>query len=247
MSGLDSAARVRASWLNRSTLGVALASLLSDISHELGTAVLPAVLLALGAGPAALGWIEGSADGLSALAKLWGGVMTDRVSRRKPLASVGYLVTAVGIAAIGICTSWVQVLGCRLAAWVGRGSRSAPRDFLMAEATTPATTGKDFGMERAGDALGAVIGPLVAVALLARGVEARHVMFASLLPGFLAFLSIALVVRETPAAVRSDARGRFSAAFAERARRSTGTSARSSSSDPETSRGRCSSSMRRST
>ena len=194
----------RAAWLNRSTLGVALASLFSDVSHELGTAVLPAVLLALGAGPAALGWIEGSADGLSALAKLWGGVMTDRVTRRKPLASIGYLVTAVGVAAIGLCTSWVQVLGCRLVAWVGRGSRSAPRDFLMAEATTPATTGKAFGMERAGDALGAVIGPLLAVALLARGVEARHVMFASLLPGLLAFLSIVLLVRETPAAARSE-------------------------------------------
>jgi MFS family permease len=198
-----SSAGSRAAWLNRSTLGLALASLFSDVSHELGTAVLPAALLSLGAGPAALGWIEGSADGLSALAKLWGGVVTDRVSRRKPLASVGYLVTAVGVAAIGLCTSWLQVLGCRLAAWIGRGSRSAPRDVLMAEATTPATTGKAFGMERAGDALGAVIGPLLAVALLARGIEARHVMFASLLPGLLAFLSIVLLVRETPAVVRA--------------------------------------------
>jgi MFS family permease len=179
---------------------VSLASLFSDVSHELGTAVLPAVLLALGAGPAALGWIEGSADGLSAFAKLWGGVLSDRVTRRKPLASIGYLVTALGVAAIGLCTSWAQVLGCRLAAWIGRGSRSAPRDVLMAEATPPESAGKAFGMERAGDALGAVIGPLFALALLARGVEARHVMFASLVPGLLAFLSIALVVRETPAA-----------------------------------------------
>jgi MFS family permease len=199
----ESPAGSRATWLNRSTLGLALASLFSDVSHELGTAVLPAVLLGLGAGPAALGWIEGGADGVSAFAKLWGGVMTDRVRRRKVLASVGYLVTAVGVAAIGLCTSWVQVFGCRMAAWLGRGSRSAPRDFLMAEATTPATTGKAFGMDRAGDALGAVIGPLVAVALLARGVEARHVMFASLVPGLLAFCSIALLVRETPAAARS--------------------------------------------
>ena len=67
-----SAPRPSAAWLNRSTIGVTLASLFSDVSHELGTAVLPAVLLALGSGPAALGWIEGSADGISALAKLWG-------------------------------------------------------------------------------------------------------------------------------------------------------------------------------
>jgi MFS family permease len=187
--------------LNRSTLGVGLASLFSDISHELTTAVLPAILLSLGAGPAALGLVEGSADALSSIAKLWGGVMTDRVTRKKPLASIGYLVTAVGVAAIGLCTSWAQVLICRVVAWVGRGSRTAPRDVLLTEATTPATTGKAFGLERAGDALGAVIGPLVAVALLARGVEARHIMFASLLPGLLAFVSIALLVREAPAAV----------------------------------------------
>ncbi len=196
------AAPVSTAWLNRSTAGIGLASLFSDVSHELGTAVLPAVLLTLGAGPAALGWIEGSADALSSAAKLWGGVMTDRVTRRKPLASIGYLVTAVGVAAIGLCTSWAQVLVCRVAAWIGRGSRTAPRDVLLAEATTPATTGRAFGLERAGDALGAVIGPLIAVALLARGVEAQHVMFASLLPGLLAFLSIAFLVREAPAAAR---------------------------------------------
>jgi len=79
----------RTAWLNRSTLGIALASLFSDVAHELGTAVLPAVLIGLGAGPAALGLIEGSADGLSTLAKLWGGAAADRVKRRKPLASIG--------------------------------------------------------------------------------------------------------------------------------------------------------------
>jgi len=184
--------------LNRSTVGVALASLLSDVSHELATAVLPAVLLALGAGPAALGLIEGSADGISTLAKLWGGAAADKVSRHKPLASVGYLVTALGIAAIAVCTTWTQVLLCRVAAWIGRGSRSAPRDVLMAEAAAPAALGKAFGMERAGDALGAVLGPLLAMALIAGGDEPRHVMLWSLLPGLLAFLAIAVIVVEQP-------------------------------------------------
>ena len=93
------------SWLNRTTLGISLASLLSDVSHELATAVLPAFLVSLGAGPAALGWIEGSADGLSAIAKLWGGVAADRIRRGKPLASIGYLVTGLGTAAIGLCAN----------------------------------------------------------------------------------------------------------------------------------------------
>jgi MFS family permease len=170
------------------------------------------VLLSLGAGPAALGWIEGTADGVSAVAKLWGGVASDRIQRRKPLASIGYLVTAIGIAAIGLCTRWWQVLLFRTAAWIGRGSRTAPRDVLVAEAVSPGARGKAFGMERAGDALGAVLGPLLAVALLARGVEARQVMFASLAPGLLAFLSIALLVRERPnarAGVRRSLRSSF--------------------------------------
>ena len=201
---IPEAASAPRGWLNRTTLGVSLASLLSDISHELATAVLPAFLVSLGAGPAALGWIEGSADGLSAVAKLWGGVAADRMRRRKPLASVGYLVTAVGTAAIGLCTAAWQVLLCRVAAWIGRGSRGPARDVLMAEGAPKEAHGRAFGMERAGDAAGALLGPLLAMFLLARGVEPRHLMFVSLLPGFLAFLSIAWLVAERTHVPRRD-------------------------------------------
>ena len=196
-----------AAWLNRTTLGVSLASLLSDVSHELATAVLPAFLVSLGAGPAALGWIEGSADGLSAVAKLWGGVAADRVRRRKPLASIGYLVTGLGTAAIGLCANAGQVLLCRVVAWIGRGSRGPARDVLMAEGSPPETHGRAFGLERGADAVGAVAGPLLAMTLLAHGVEPRHLMLVSLLPGLLAFLAIALLVVEAPHVPR---RARFS-------------------------------------
>jgi MFS family permease len=192
-------------WLNRNTVGIGLASLFSDISHELATAVLPAVLLSLGAGPAALGLIEGSADGLSAIAKLWGGVLADRLPRRKPLASAGYLVTAAGTAAIGLCVTWWQVLACRAAAWIGRGSRSASRDALLSEASPRGSQGRAFGLERAGDAAGAVIGPALGMVLLARGVAPRTLMFVSLLPGMLAFLSILVLVRERRRAPRPSA------------------------------------------
>lgn len=185
-------------WINRSTLGVSLASLLSDVSHELATAVLPALLLSIGAGPASLGLTEGISDGLSAAAKLWGGVLSDRVRRRKPLASIGYLVTAVGIATIGLATRVWQVVLCRAAAWIGRGTRSAPRDFLMSEAAPSEHLGKAFGMERAGDALGAVLGPVLALSLLGAGFAPRQVVLWSLLPGLLAFLSISILVVERP-------------------------------------------------
>jgi MFS family permease len=183
-------------WLNRSTAGAALASLFSDVSHELGTAVLPGIVLSIGAGAGALGIIEGLADGISSVAKLWGGVMTDRVVRRKPLASIGYLIMAVSIAAIGLCSQAWQILACRVAAWVGRGSRSAPRDFLIAAAVRPEVRGKAFGMERAADALGAVLGPLLALTLLHYGATARQVLAGSLLPGLLAFLAVAILVKE---------------------------------------------------
>jgi MFS family permease len=201
---IPDAASATRGWLNRTTLGISLASLFSDISHELATAVLPAFLVSLGAGPAALGWIEGSADGLSAVAKLWGGVAADRVRRRKPLASVGYLVTAVGTAGIGLCTAAWQVLFCRVTAWIGRGSRSPARDVLMAEGAPKEAHGRAFGMERAGDAAGAVLGPLLAMLLLARGMEPRHLMLVSLLPGSLAFLSIAWLVVERTHVPRRD-------------------------------------------
>jgi len=186
----------RPGWLNRTTLGISAASFFSDVSHELATAVLPAFLIALGAGPAALGWIEGSADGLSALAKLWGGVASDRVRRRKPLAATGYLVTAAATALIGACTAAWQVLLCRVAAWIGRGSRGPARDVLMAEGAPAEAHGRAFGLERAGDAAGAFLGPVLAMLLLAHGVEPRRLMLVSLVPGTLAFLSIAWLVRE---------------------------------------------------
>ncbi|HET7485945.1 MAG TPA: MFS transporter [Solirubrobacterales bacterium] len=185
-------------WLNRTTLGISLASLLSDVSHELATAVLPAFLVSLGAGPAALGWIEGSADGLSALAKLWGGVAADRMERRKPLASIGYLVTAMGTAAIGACSNAAQVLCCRVMAWIGRGSRSPARDVLMAEGVHAEARGRAFGLERGADAAGAVVGPSLAMALLAAGITPRDLMVVSIFPGFLAFAAVALLVHEAP-------------------------------------------------
>jgi MFS family permease len=87
---------------------------------------------------------------------------------------------------------------CRVVAWVGRGSRSAARDVLMAEGSPPETHGRAFGLERSADATGAVLGPLLAMLLLSRGVEARHLVLFSIVPGILAFLAMALLVVEGP-------------------------------------------------
>src|SRR6516165_10481427 len=98
------------SWLNRTVLGVGLTSLFSDWSHETATAVLPAFLAAIGAGPAWLGVIEGLADGLSSFAKLAAGHFTDRLKHRKPLAVFGYAFTALATASFGLATHPLEVL-----------------------------------------------------------------------------------------------------------------------------------------
>ena len=85
-----------------------------------------------------------------------------------------------------------------MVAWIGRGSRSPARDVLMADGVPAEAHGRAFGLERAADALGAVLGPLLAMALLAEGVQPRHLMLFSLAPGLLAFLAIAFLVIEAP-------------------------------------------------
>src|SRR2546427_3411260 len=115
-------------WLNRPVLGVGLTSLFGDWSHETATAVLPAFLAAIGAGPMWLGAIEGIADGLSSFAKLAAGHWTDRLKHRKPLALFGYAFTAFSTASFALATHAYHVLFGRAAAWLGRGIRSPARD-----------------------------------------------------------------------------------------------------------------------
>jgi hypothetical protein len=91
-------------WLNATVLGIGLASLLSDCSHEIATSLLPAFLATMGASAAWLGAIEGISDGLSSLAKLVSGYYTDQLRRSKPIAVLGYLVTTAGVATIGLAT-----------------------------------------------------------------------------------------------------------------------------------------------
>jgi MFS family permease len=184
-------------WLNRVVLGIGLASLCSDVGHEMATTAMPALLATLGVGSATLGLIEGLADGLSSFVKLLSGLYSDRLEKRKPLAVAGYFVTASAMASFALATQWWHVLLGRVAGWIGRGARTPVRNVLLTESTTPATYGRAFGFERAMDSAGAIIGPLVALGLSA-AIGFRWMFFCTLLPGILAALLIALLVRERP-------------------------------------------------
>jgi len=193
----------RASWLNRTVLGVGLTSLFSDWSHETATAVLPAFLAAIGAGPAWLGAIEGIADGLSSFTKLAAGYYTDRLKRRKPLAIFGYAFTALSTASFAFATHAYHVLFGRVAAWLGRGVRSPAKKALLAADVPPNAYGRAFGFERLMDTVGAIAGPLTALWLLEATGHSYHKVFLwTLVPGLVAVALFWLLVRERPVAAR---------------------------------------------
>jgi predicted MFS family arabinose efflux permease len=187
----------RAGWLNRTVFGIGLASLLSDVGHEMATAAMPILLASLGASSAALGLIEGLADGLSSFVKLFSGLYSDRLEKRKPLAVIGYFVTASGMASFALATRWWHILLGRVGGWIGRGARTPVRNVLLTEATTPETYGRAFGLERSMDSAGAVLGPILALVLVA-SVGLRWTFALTLVPGVLAALFIWVLVREKP-------------------------------------------------
>jgi MFS family permease len=191
------------SWLNRTVLGVGLTSLFSDWSHETATAILPAFLAAIGAGPAWLGAIEGIADGLSSFAKLGAGHYTDRLKSRKPLAVLGYAFTALSTASFAFATHAYHVLFGRAAAWLGRGVRSPAKKALLAADVEPSAYGRAFGFERLMDTVGAIAGPLTALWLLeATGHSYQKVFLYTLIPGLAAVLIFWALVRERPMEAR---------------------------------------------
>ncbi len=184
-------------WLNRTVLGIGLASLLSDWSHEIATTLLPAFLATMGVSAAWLGLIEGVSDGLSSFAKMGSGYYTDRLKRRKPIAVVGYLVTSLGTAAFGLASSAWHVLLARSLAWLGRGVRTPVRKALLAGSVTPETYGRAFGFERMMDTAGAIVGPATAFFLVGLLDCNYPLIFAlTLIPSLAAVGVIAFIVKE---------------------------------------------------
>jgi MFS family permease len=201
----DSSSPQRKRWLNRNVVGMGLTSLLSDVGHESATAVLPAFLSAIGASPIALGVIEGVADAVASFVKLGAGWYSDRLGHRKPIAVAGYFLTGVAKALFAFAWSWPLVLVGRVLGWFGRGIRGPLRDAMLAESVSQADIGKAFGFHRAGDTLGAILGPLLAVLIIGHlestpltdpSQPFRLVFLLTLIPGIGSALAFALMVKE---------------------------------------------------
>jgi len=196
-SSNSGSSRPRRGWLNRTVLGIGLASLFSDWAHEIATTVMPAFLATMGVAAFWVGLIEGVANGLSSFAKMASGYYTDKLQRRKPVAVIGYLVTALGTASFGLATAAWHVLISRACAWLGRGVRQPVRKALLAGAVTKEAYGRAFGFERMMDTLGAVVGPASAFFLLQAVNHDYPTLFAlTLIPGLIAAGLIAFAVKE---------------------------------------------------
>jgi MFS family permease len=200
-----SSARADERWLNRNVVGMGVTSLLSDWGHEMATAILPAFLAVIGAPAAALGAIEGVADAVSSFVKLGAGWYSDRIGRRKAICVGGYFLTGISKAIFAFAYGWPLVLLGRTLGWFGRGVRGPLRDAILAESVSEEARGKAFGFHRAGDTLGAILGPLCAVGLLAllRGHGAggpsapfRTVFLLTLIPGVGSALAFGFMVSE---------------------------------------------------
>jgi MFS family permease len=183
----------------RNIYAFGITSFLNDTATEMAYWVLPAFLASLGAGPTQLGLIEGVAESVASLAKLFSGYLADRVPRRKPLVVGGYLVANAVKPILAVVTSWWQILFIRFADRLAKGVRGAPRDVMVAESVDKNRLGSAYGLIQSMDSAGAIAGPLTALVLLARyGAQGLRLVFlAAAVPGVLCVLVAVFGIRET--------------------------------------------------
>jgi len=188
--------------LPRNVIALGAVSLLTDVSSDMIMPLLPLFITAvLGAGPAALGVIEGVAEATASLLKLFSGAWSDHVRRKKPLVVCGYGVATIARPLAAFATSWLHVLLIRFADRTGKGIRTSPRDALIAASVDPAVRGKAFGLHRAMDNFGAAVGPVLAFALLSIwGFSYRAIFLFAAVPGIAAVLVLLFLVRERDSA-----------------------------------------------
>jgi len=191
-------------WLNRTVVGMTLTSFCSDLGHEAQSTLLPSLLAALGCPPLALGAIEGITDAASSFVKLGAGWISDRLPRRKPWVVVGYAATGLASGLMALAQGWPMILASKLVGWVGRGVRGPLRNALLTEAIPAEARGRAFGFHRAGDTLGAILGPLAVVVALNWGAAhmqgglafLRTLMFWTMVPGLMAAGLMAWSIQE---------------------------------------------------
>ena len=200
--------------LSRTIITLGVVSLLQDLSTEMLLPLIPLFLTnVLGAPVTAIGIIEGVAESVASLLRVWAGWLADRFGRPKLLAVLGYGLSSVAKPFLAAATAWPHVFIVRFADRFGKGIRSAPRDVIIAESAPMEVRGKAFGFHRAMDTTGAVLGPLVAWAIIRHyaghyaGPRAPYVavFLIGAVPALMAVAVLAALVPEKPREARAEA------------------------------------------
>ncbi|MEW5947785.1 MAG: MFS transporter [Thermodesulfobacteriota bacterium] len=196
----------------RNVFFTGLVSFFTDVGSEMIYPLVPIFLASvLGVNKAVIGVIEGIAESTASLVKLFSGWFSDRIGRRKILMVFGYGISTASRPFMALAAHWGHVLSARFIDRVGKGVRTAPRDVIIAESTLPTHLGRSFGFHRAMDTLGAVVGPLLAFAILSiyHG-NYRLVFWLSIIPGLAAvFIAAAFVTEKKRAKPATSERFKF--------------------------------------
>ena len=173
-------------------------SLLMDVSSELIHSLLPVFLVSvLGASAITVGFIEGAAESVALIVKVFSGALSDYLGKRKMLAVIGYGLGALSKPLFALAGSPGMVLGARLIDRTGKGIRGAPRDALVADIAPPEVRGAAFGLRQSLDTVGAFLGPLLAIVFMLLWADHfRHVFWIAVIPAFLAVALLLFGVRE---------------------------------------------------
>jgi MFS family permease len=182
----------------RGVWALGFVSMLMDVSSEMIHSLLPLYLVAvLGTSAVAVGWIEGIAEATASIMKVFSGALSDWLGRRKLLAAIGYGLAALTKPVFPLATSIGWIAAARFADRVGKGIRGAPRDALVADLAPPHLRGASFGLRQSLDTVGAFVGPLAAIGLMAASAgNFRLVFWIAAIPAFLSFFLIVFAVPE---------------------------------------------------
>lgn len=199
--------------LPRNIWALGLTSFFTDISSEMVLNLVPLFLLnVIGVRTSLIGLIEGIAETTASLLKIFSGYLSDRLGKRKWLTASGYGLSALAKPLLYFANTWVWVLGIRFVDRMGKGIRTAPRDALIADSVSPETRGVSFGLHRAADTAGAMVGLIIAAGVVwvmqagAPTLEQntfRQIVLISIIPGLLGVLSIAFGAKDTKESQRS--------------------------------------------
>lgn len=204
----------RMTTIPKTVWALGIVSLLMDLSSELVHGLLPVYMtVVLGASMVAVGVVEGIAEATASILKVFSGVLSDRLGRRKPIVVFGYGLAALAKPLFPLAGSVALVATARFMDRVGKGIRGSPRDALIADVTPEGQRGAAYGLRQALDTVGAVLGPLAAIGLmLALASDVRAVLWFAVIPAVAAVVVLVIWVREPPGLARGKPRNPLSRA-----------------------------------